>query len=186
LKNKRDMFMNFQTSTTIALSLVLTPAVVINDSSTVQAQTRNCDRNCSSRFQGTRTGDARREIIEKILELIKSGQATLNDRLVLADTYRLEGKYSLAQEQLSQVSKLAKQNGDTEGEAIAHTRLGEIFTTTGKFEEASAHLTTAKNIYEALQNKQGINSVNRQLGRVRIQQRQLRQINPSRFKTHQR
>jgi tetratricopeptide (TPR) repeat protein len=161
--------MNFKISTAIGFSLALTSALVINDASTAQARGKPCNPHCTI-FDGVKI---RRGYIPV---LIKEGDALKQER-----------KYDLAQAKYTQARELAKQNGDAEGEAIADSKLGELYTTTGNLEAASTHFTAAKTKYETLQNQEGINSVNRQLGKVqeRQLQLQLRQINPSQFKIHQ-
>ncbi len=161
----------------IGLSLVLTLGVVANDGRAAQAGQHRiapCDRPCSSRYRGVRTPDGRipPEAIASIEALINSGQAKVDNYLILADIYSLEGNYDLAQARLSQGLELSNKDRDIEGQAIAHTRLGEVFTKTGNLKQASSHLTVAKNLYGTLNNKQELRIVDQQLRRVFILQRQ--------------
>ncbi len=174
--------MHLKNFTTTGLSLILISTIVANDTYTVQAQSRfgNCVRPCGSRYKGSHIGSGQRAVIEKIEGLIKLGQATVDDYLILGDAYRLEKNYDLAQQRLSQGLEIAKQNGDRQGQAIALSGLGQVFTETGRLEDASSNLTAAKNIYSTLGNQQGINLVDWQLRNVIIQQRL---INPSRIQT---
>jgi tetratricopeptide (TPR) repeat protein len=163
--------MNFKTSIAISLGLVLTSAAFFNDVSTAQTQSRKpaspCKRfNCGNPSPGGTYGDGNLPPFIKIIkEIISKG-----------DAFMTEGKHDLAKEQYSQALELSQSqlSGSAEGEAMAHSRLGELSTITGNFEEASTHLTAAKTIYQTLQNKEGINSVNLQL--VRVQEIQLQQI----------
>jgi hypothetical protein len=152
--------MNFKISTAIGLGLVLTSTTFLNGSSTAQCRTPLCG---ATRLpDGQRLGRGNLPAI--IQEMISKG-----------DDFLRNEQYYLAKEQYSQALEQAKQIGNAEGEAIALRGLSEISIKTGNLKEASAHLTAEKAIYERLQNKQGINSVNRQLGVIRIQQRQLQQ-----------
>lgn len=114
--------------TAIGLNLVLTSAVVTNDVHNVQAQRKvgNCNRFCSTRYEGARIGLGRRELIEQIEALIKQRLATVDDYLRLGDAYKQEGNYDLAQQRLSQGLELAKKNGDAEGQAIINQRQREV------------------------------------------------------------
>jgi len=157
-------------------SLALTPIsmiVIISDSLIVQAQS-GCSGNIrpwGCRFI-TKNGTALGSIIpspETIAEReakISQGQAIADDYIVAGYLYFKVGNTSMSETRLTQGRELAKKDGNLEEQAAATWALAEVYTATGRRQEAASRLTEARNVYLRLGDQSSVRELNQQLMRL--------------------
>ena len=164
--------MDFKVFTWLGLSLAFALTLVTTDLPVAQAQRRitpcrprPCHINRGGKVIGAGNLPSPEERAE-IENLVESGRATIDQLLLLGNTYQVLENYDLAQESYSIGLDQAKKAGDLEGQAIALNRLGEVLAATGRTQEAGSRLTEAGNLYRQLGDRQRVTEVNQQLIRL--------------------
>jgi tetratricopeptide (TPR) repeat protein len=157
------------------LALSLTPILLLVDTHIAQAE-------CNSRPcpvyepRGTYGGPwiPSPELLAELNTWIAQEQTKgVGDLLFVGYANTLREKFDQAEVLYSQALELATRNKDIEGQAAAHQGLGRVHTAIGKLKQASSELTTAREMYQTLGNRERLNEVQLQLREVN------RQLQPS-------
>jgi hypothetical protein len=168
------MYSKFITLVSLALA-PMSMIVMASDSLIVQARTQ-CPSAISAWFcqwyisTGPRPSSIipPSEIIAKLEDKISQGQAKANDYIVVGYLHAKVGNTSMSETRLTQGLEIAKKDGNLEGQAIATRALAEVFTATGRRQEAASRVTEARNVYLQLGDRQSVNELNQQLTRIRL------------------
>jgi hypothetical protein len=84
----------------------------------------------------------------------------------LGDLYARAGLNSLAAERYDRAIQLSSQEGDIEGEALAHRALGQIYEASGYKQGAAQHLKQALELYQQLQASQTVEELQTPLAKL--------------------